>query len=49
MDLDGTSNGLISSWPGGTKGNYEKTTFRIAIALAEIHLSQENVTGVNHL
>jgi hypothetical protein len=49
MDLDGTSNGLISSGPGGTKGNYEKTAFRIAIALAEIRMSQENVTGVNHL
>lgn len=49
MDLDGTSNGLISSGPGGTKGNYEKTTFRVAIALAEIRTAQENVTGVSHL
>jgi len=49
MDLDGTSNGLISIGPGGTEGNCEKITFRIAIALAEIRMSQENVTGVNHL
>jgi hypothetical protein len=46
MDLDGTSNGLISI---GTEGNCEKITFRIAIALAEICTFQENVTGVNHL
>lgn len=39
MDLDGTSNGLFSSGPGGTKENYEETTFRIAIALAEIRTS----------
>jgi len=49
MDLDGTSNYLISSGPGGTKGKYEKTTFRIAIALAEVRTSQENVASVNHL
>jgi hypothetical protein len=49
MELDGTSNGLISCGTGGTKGNYEKTSFRIAVALAEIHMSKENVTHVNHL
>jgi hypothetical protein len=41
MELDGTSNGLISSGTGGTKGNYEKTSSRIAFALAEIHISEE--------
>jgi len=43
MELDGTSNGPISNGTGGTKGNYKKTSFRIAIALAEIHTSKENV------
>jgi len=44
MELDGTSNGLISIETVGTKGNYEKASFRIAIALAKIHMSKGNVT-----